>query len=96
MPLKWVNTNTEKIYFEQLTDRNTWLQRSLLFNVENLQQISIQTDFDGYPIVVVKAQGDFFNLTQGTAFFGYNFTDINHEYSIGHWVTKEGKKFCKR
>ena len=79
-------------------DSDTWIEYVNSKPLENLTQYSMESDVDGYAVVVLRygIYNTIAKLTEGMAYFGSNQT-YNSEYmkwinaNSGYWV----KKNCK-
>lgn len=96
-PLKWISDKYQEnwIFVDTNNNTKTWIEYFLGKIYEIYTIVSIETDFYGYPVVIISSNNNtnVYKITDGILYWGSNLTIIDFEYRYGSWATKSGIKF---
>lgn len=77
------------------TSDEKWIDLFLNKSRYSYQEVSVESDTNGYPIVILfeKNEKYFLKLTDDMAYYGDVKTNVTNQFYAGYWVKKQGNIF---
>lgn len=93
-PWRWESDQWDGWYLEKRKNSPKWVQTYKGKIMATYRQISIDSDENNFPVVILQdiTNNFYIKLTQGIFFSGSNFKSFD-QYLTGFWSSKKGKTY---
>lgn len=87
-----MSTKWDDFYIQKLDESTKWVEIYENEGRDNYTEISVDSDSNGLPVVILKRVGYliFLKLTENMSFKGKNQTNITIQHSSGYWKKING------